>query len=67
MPLFSTMVATQITSLNLLKSYWSMAVVLKATREHCILLIYGRIPLDIRPYTCQYTAVYLKYTANSLR
>ena len=68
MPLLSTMIATQITSLgNVLKSYWPMAFVLGATREHRILLVYGRIPPSIRPYTCQYVAVYWKYTANGLR
>ena len=52
LPLFSTVVATQITSLmNLLKSYWPMAFVPGATREHRILLVYGRIPPGIRPYT----------------
>ena len=67
MQLFSTMVATQVTSLmNLLKSHWPMAFVLGATREHRILLVYGRIPPSIRLYTCQYTAVYWKYTANCL-
>ena len=67
MPLFSATVATRITSLmNLLKRYWPMAFVLGATREHRILLVYGRIPPSIRSYTCQYTAVYWKYTANHL-
>ena len=52
MPFFSTMGATQITSLmNLLKSYWPMAFVLGATREHRVLLVYGSIPPSIRPYT----------------
>ena len=52
MPLFSTMGATQITSvMNLLKSYWPMAFVLGATSEYRILLVYGRIPVSIRPYT----------------
>ena len=64
-PLFSTTGATQITSLiNLLKSYWPMALVPGATGERCILLVYGRIPPSIRPYTCEYTAVNSKYTAN---
>ena len=68
MPLFSTMGATHITSLmNLLKSCWPVAFVLGATREHRILLVYGRIPPSIRPFTCQCTAVYSKYTANGLR
>ena len=68
MPLFSTMGTTQITSLmNILKSYSPMAFVLGATSEHRILLVYGRIPPIIRPYTCRYTAVYSKYTANGLR
>ena len=50
---FATMVGTQITSLmNLLKSYWPTAFVLGATREHCILLVYGRTPPSIRLYTC---------------
>ena len=45
MALFSTMVATQITSLmNLLKSYLPMAFVLWATREHRILLCTLREP-----------------------
>ena len=44
-----------------------MAFLLGATREHRILLVYGRIPSSIRPFTCQYTAVYSKYTANGLR
>ena len=40
MPMFSTMGATQITSLmNMLKSYWPMAFVLGATSEHRILLL----------------------------
>ena len=68
MPLFSTRGATQITSvMNLLKSYWRMAFVLGATSEHRILLVYRRIPPSIRPYTCEYTAAYLNYTANNLR
>ena len=67
MPLFSTMVAIRITSvMNLLKSYWPIAFVLGATREHRILLVHGCIPLSIRPHTCQYTAVNLKYTAQCL-
>ena len=42
MPLFSTMVATQLTSLmRLLNSYWPMAFVLGATRGHRILQEYG--------------------------
>ena len=43
-----------------------MAFVLGATSEHRILLVYGRIPPSIRLYTCEYTAVYSKYTANDL-
>ena len=67
MPLFSTMGATQITSLmNLLKSYWPMAFVLGATGKHRILLVYGPTPPSIRPYTSEYTAVYTKYTAHYL-
>ena len=68
MPLFSTMGAAQITSLmNLLKSYWPMAFVLGATSDHRILQVDGRIPPSIRPYTCEYTAVYSKYALNGLR
>ena len=68
MPLFSTMDAKQITSLmNLLTSYWPMAFVLGATSEHHILLAYGHLPPIIRPYTCEYMAVYSKYTANGWR
>ena len=63
MPLFSTMGATHITSrMSLLMSYWPMASVVGATSEHRILLAYGRIPPSIRPYTCEYTAVYSKYS-----
>ena len=41
-------------------------VVLGATSEHRILLVYSRIPPSIRPYTWKYTAVYSKYTAKDL-
>ena len=34
-----------------------MAFVLGATREHGILLVYGRIPLSIRPYTSVYGSI----------
>ena len=67
MPLFSTMGATQITSrMSLLMSYWPMVFVLGATSEHRILLVYGRIPPSIRPYTWKYTAVYSEYPAKDL-
>ena len=61
MPLLSTKGATQITSrVSLLISYWPMAFVLGATSERRNLLVYGRIPPRIRPYTWKYTAVYLE-------
>ena len=67
MPLFSTVGATQITSrMSLLMSYWPMVFVLGATSEHRILLVYGRIPPIIQPYTCEYTAACSKYTAKDL-
>ena len=51
---------------SLLMSYWPMAFVLRATSEHRILPVYGRIPPSIRLYTWKYTAVYSKYTAKDL-
>ena len=44
-----------------------MAFILGATSEQRILLVYGPVPLSIRPYTCEYTAVDSKYAANALR
>ena len=49
-----------------IEELWPMTFVLVATREHCILLVYVRIPPRLWPYTCQYTAVDCKYTAHCL-
>ena len=60
MPLFSTMVATQISSLmHLWKSYLPMAFVVGATREHRI----AQVVLQGSTVYYKYTAVYCEYAA----